>query len=158
MGLDTSHDCWHGPYSSFMSWREWLAGQIGIPLRMMEGFADYQPRFKDLEMVEAIMPLGLGDTACFVQSMVRACMRGFPVRWQGLSDPLNLLLSHSDCNGRIKWYECRAIAVRLSQLLRTMRIDKFTTRANYDRNYEATKRFALGLAKAWRERRDVMFH
>ena len=21
MGLDTSHDCWHGPYSSFMRWR-----------------------------------------------------------------------------------------------------------------------------------------
>lgn len=24
MGLDTSHDCWHGPYSSFMEWREEL--------------------------------------------------------------------------------------------------------------------------------------
>ena len=20
MGLDTSHDCWHGPYSAFMRW------------------------------------------------------------------------------------------------------------------------------------------
>ncbi len=25
MGLDTSHDCWHGPYSQFMRWRTWLA-------------------------------------------------------------------------------------------------------------------------------------
>lgn len=24
MGLDTSHDCWHGPYSMFMEWREKL--------------------------------------------------------------------------------------------------------------------------------------
>lgn len=24
MGLDTSHDCWHGPYSQFMRWRQWL--------------------------------------------------------------------------------------------------------------------------------------
>jgi hypothetical protein len=24
MGLDTSHDCWHGPYSAFMRWRCFL--------------------------------------------------------------------------------------------------------------------------------------
>jgi hypothetical protein len=24
MGLDTSHDCWHGPYSQFMRWRCYL--------------------------------------------------------------------------------------------------------------------------------------
>ena len=24
MGLDTTHDCWHGPYSMFMRWREQL--------------------------------------------------------------------------------------------------------------------------------------
>ena len=24
MGLDTTHDCWHGPYSSFMRWRTYL--------------------------------------------------------------------------------------------------------------------------------------
>jgi hypothetical protein len=32
MGLDTSHDCWHGAYSAFMRWRSELcraAGQEG---------------------------------------------------------------------------------------------------------------------------------
>ena len=24
MGLDTTHDCWHGPYSMFMEWRRQL--------------------------------------------------------------------------------------------------------------------------------------
>jgi len=24
VGLDTSHDCWSGPYSMFMRWRQWL--------------------------------------------------------------------------------------------------------------------------------------
>ena len=38
MGLDTTHDAWHGAYSSFNSWRTWLATQIGINLREMEGF------------------------------------------------------------------------------------------------------------------------
>jgi hypothetical protein len=39
MGLDTSHDCWHGAYSAFMRWREKLAEVAGLPpLRMMEGY------------------------------------------------------------------------------------------------------------------------
>lgn len=28
MGLDTTHDCWHGPYSAFMRWRCQLNHQI----------------------------------------------------------------------------------------------------------------------------------
>lgn len=38
MGLDTTHNAWHGPYSSFNRWRHWLAEQIGIPLELMDGF------------------------------------------------------------------------------------------------------------------------
>lgn len=30
MGLDTSHDCWHGPYSSFMRWREKVCECAGL--------------------------------------------------------------------------------------------------------------------------------
>lgn len=30
MGLDTSHDAWHGPYSSFHSWRIALARAAGL--------------------------------------------------------------------------------------------------------------------------------
>lgn len=38
MGLDTTHNCWHGPYSVFGSWREHLAALVGIDLRAMDGF------------------------------------------------------------------------------------------------------------------------
>jgi hypothetical protein len=39
MGLDTSHDCWHGAYSAFMRWREKLAEVAGYgDLRQREGF------------------------------------------------------------------------------------------------------------------------
>lgn len=38
MGLDTTHDAWHGAYSSFNQWRKWIALQIGIDLYKMEGF------------------------------------------------------------------------------------------------------------------------
>lgn len=40
MGLDTTHDCWHGPYSSFHRWRVAVAKSIGIDLDAMEGFKD----------------------------------------------------------------------------------------------------------------------
>lgn len=39
MGLDTSHDCWHGPYSAFMRWRTAVAKAVGIELMAMEGYA-----------------------------------------------------------------------------------------------------------------------
>ena len=31
MGLDTTHDAWHGAYSSFMRWREAVAKAAGLP-------------------------------------------------------------------------------------------------------------------------------
>ena len=39
MGLDTTHDCWHGAYSAFSRWRVEIARVAGMPpLEMMEGF------------------------------------------------------------------------------------------------------------------------
>lgn len=38
MGLDTSYDCWHGPYSSFHRFRVEVAKAAGIPLDDMSGF------------------------------------------------------------------------------------------------------------------------
>ncbi len=39
MGLDTTHDCWHGPYSHFNSWREAICRAAGYgDLRLRQGF------------------------------------------------------------------------------------------------------------------------
>lgn len=40
MGLDTTHNCWHGPYSSFNRFRHSLAEQIGISLDDYCGYND----------------------------------------------------------------------------------------------------------------------
>lgn len=48
MGLDTSHDCWHGSYSSFNRFRESLAEQIGTKLNEYEGFGG-QKKFDTLK-------------------------------------------------------------------------------------------------------------
>ena len=39
MGLDTSHDAWHGSYSTFNEWRNLIARAAGFPpLKEMVGF------------------------------------------------------------------------------------------------------------------------
>jgi len=54
MGLDTTHGCWNGPYSSFNKFRSDLAKQIGINLDDYDGYGGE----KDLESIEhGIMPL-----------------------------------------------------------------------------------------------------
>jgi len=41
MGLDTTHNCWHGPYGAFHNWRCKLAEVAGLPnLELMDGFWD----------------------------------------------------------------------------------------------------------------------
>lgn len=56
MGLDTSHNCWHGPYSSFNRFRYSLGKQIGIDLDEYIGYGDKGT--KDLASIEHdLMPL-----------------------------------------------------------------------------------------------------
>jgi len=38
MGLDTTHDAYHGPYSTFNQWRYWVANQLGLNLDDYEGY------------------------------------------------------------------------------------------------------------------------
>lgn len=38
MGLDTSHNCYHGSYSGFNNFRYWLASKININLDEYEGY------------------------------------------------------------------------------------------------------------------------
>ncbi len=48
MGLDTSHNAWHGPYSSFGQFRTDLAAHVGINLKEMEGYGGDTP-FETIE-------------------------------------------------------------------------------------------------------------
>lgn len=91
MGLDTSHDCWHGSYGGFMQWRSTIAlaagyevasGRYQLPWDMFED-KNYQGEWDTVP----------GD------------------------DPLLYLLVHSDCDGVIHPAQGAHIAARLEQLL-----------------------------------------
>lgn len=72
MGLDTSHDAWHGPYGSFMDWRIWLAWQIDINLREMEGYGGGERPFSTVS--HDIVPL-LSHSDCDGELTPDECRR-----------------------------------------------------------------------------------
>ena len=40
MGLDITHDCWHGAYSAFNRFRHGIARAIGLDLDSMQGYSE----------------------------------------------------------------------------------------------------------------------
>lgn len=94
MGLDTTYDCWHGPYGQFKYFRNDLAKAAGMPpLSLMSGF--YKPG----------QVSGEGSD-------------GLPLQWESLKpDILHVLLNHSDCDGSISPADALPLAHRLISLV-----------------------------------------
>jgi hypothetical protein len=109
MGLDTSHNAWHGAYRAFMRWRMEIARIVGVPLELMEGFYYYS------RMNVRILAEYDGENA---ESFLKLVDRNCPIKWEALKpDPLHVLLVHSDCDGQIPPEDCALIADRLEQII-----------------------------------------
>ena len=99
MGLDTSHDCWHGPYSAFARFRDAVAvvakehygyepDYDAHPLRAYSGWWDFE------------LTDGRRDPD-----------------HHGYVDPLDVFFIHSDCDGWIFPHDGRKLADRLDPLV-----------------------------------------
>lgn len=116
MGLDTSHDCWHGAYSAFLRWRSKVAEVVGLPpLRLMEGFFERgsytDPLRREADFLKSLNCLDSEDSL----------YAGLPIRWDALKpDPLYTLLNHSDYDGEIVHLNCKPLADRLREILPLM--------------------------------------
>ena len=149
MGLDTSHDCWHGGYGVFMIWRKALAHAAGLPpLDFMEGFYDDQ--------VRAVFS---ADSGPFTWHRTM-WTQGLPIRWSCLRpDVLYELLDHSDCDGELKAHICAPLAERLDRLYWVM--DGWKEDDPYFKRREDymtwTERFAAGLRDAAEANENVEF-
>jgi len=130
MGLDTTHDCWHGPYGGFQRWRQELARAAGYtvadPLRLGEAYYELP-----WDMFEEKNYLGEWDSV------------------PG-DDPLMFLLVHSDCDGVIHPQHGGHLADRMEQLLPLLDGGVYRVREN-------TERFIDGLRKAAAAGEDVEF-
>jgi hypothetical protein len=112
MGLDTSHNAWHGSYGSFNSWRTEICKQAGLGnLRDYYGF-------------------------------------GGEKQWDEVH-PLFPLLNHSDCDGEIKWEDCKGIADALTEILPKLDDDYFIIK---------TKAFINGCMEAYNAKENIDFH
>lgn len=97
MGLDTTHDCWHGSYSGFKDFRDELGQASGFDVtnydwdsiseeQLRGHWGDLKPEIKD----------GLYD----------------PPR----HDPILYLLIHQDCEGELEWRYLPELKVSLEKV------------------------------------------
>lgn len=120
MGLDISHNTWHGSYGSFMTFREKIAEVSGVPpLRLMEGF--YEPLESAIRTGGGPATLWHGPMHEFFSSAIKHIDAQLPIKWESLKEnPLHELLYHSDCDGEIAWENCKGIADELTKILPLM--------------------------------------
>lgn len=132
MGLDTSHNAWHGAYSAFMRWRSEIAKVSGICYIDEKENGRYQ------------MPWHMYQN------------KNYMGEWDVTpDDPLVILLVHSDCEGIIKSAHCAALADRLEGLLPKLDGDGGGHIGAYR---DKTNEFIAGLRKAAAAGEDVDFH
>lgn len=158
MGLDMTHDCWHGPFSAFHRWRREVARLAGFPpLDIME---DFYGELLGLEYEKAHPPRTSGSWE--QDGLVMAYWRDgrLPLKWADLGDHVGdqrliPLLRHSDCDGEIAPDEAATIAAGLQALVdhcQRRRVyagrPESEPRADYDGFWPATRRFIDGLWRA----------
>ena len=100
MGLDTSHDCWHGAYSAFSRWRNKLADVAGYAVAKVDWGDNWGPR----------------DTVLIDWGHIQ--QKNYDGEWDVTpTDPLMVLIAHSDCDGWIHPAQAGPLVDRLEELL-----------------------------------------
>lgn len=135
MGLDTTHDCWHGSYSSFNVWREEIAKALDIPIGLMDGWYER-------EGIQSI----LANPPVWMQEILdRRLFNYLPIYWETLKpDVIHVLLTHSDCDGLINTNHLIPLAERLEEIAALLP-DEIDKRFNMR---EKAFKFATGLRLA----------
>lgn len=154
MGLDISHDAWHGAYSAFMRWREKIAEVAGFPpLELMEGFYDENGYNSPWSLLDSAYPKG--DE--LAMSCVRRIREKLPIKWDKfLSDPLCELLFHSDCDGELSYGKAGKIAARLKELLPLLPDED--AGGHIGKWKEKTEAFIKGCELAYSKKEKLIFH
>lgn len=152
MGLDISHDAWHGAYSAFMRWRQMVAKIAGLPpLELMEGF------YSDRE--DVYNPFYFAKKRCTETEFyaIKQIEEGLPIKWESLKpNPLHELLCHSDCDGYINYAACGKIADELEKLLPLF--PEGEVGGHIGNWKEKTEQFIKGLRKAHSRKQKLQFH
>lgn len=142
MGLDTSHDCWHGAYSAFSRWRQAVARAAGY----------------------MVLPVTWPDMGYPTDSVMlewhRYEQKNYLGEWDEMpADPLLILIVHSDCDGEIKPEHAGPLADRLEEILPNIPDAADGGHIGCRGGYvEATRKFIAGLRAAAAAGEPVDFH
>lgn len=140
MGLDTTHDCWHGAYSAFYRWRNKIAEVAGYAVWPVK----YDYAVNDTVMID------WGHIASENPGYLDGHWNETP------SDILIVLIAHHDCEGEIVAEHCGPLADRLEGLLPLLPDGDGGGHIGDWR--EKTQRFIDGLRKAADAGEPVGFH
>jgi hypothetical protein len=140
MGLDTSHDAWHGAYSAFTRWRNTVAAAAG--------YAVWDVMYEDGYQSPTVM-IDWGHIT----------ERNLQGHWDETpSDPLIVLIAHSDCDGVIRPEQAKPLADRLEGLLARLNDEGGGHLERMGGHRGATEQFIAGLRAAVEAGEDVDFH
>lgn len=137
MGLDTSHNCWHGSYGSFKRFR-------GLVAEAAKEHYGYEPDY-DAHPFRAYM--GWWD---FEHEHQRES------DWHPLTEPLDGFFIHSDCDGWIFPHHAGLIADRLEPLVGYL--DDGEPAFGQGSPRAVLRQFIAGLREAWENGDVVGFH
>lgn len=154
MGLDTTHNAWHGAYSAFNTWRKKIAEVAGFPpLELMEGF--YDPIPPNERHLPTLYPgIVMGNEYSF---NLKELDKRLPIKWDCLKpSPLHELLCHSDCDGYLNWGACGKIANELQKLLPLLPDEDAGGHIGYWK--EKTQQFIDGCRLAHKKKEKLQFH
>jgi hypothetical protein len=133
MGLDTTHNCWHGPYSSFSRWRNEIAAAAGYAVWTVVDDTGWKSATVMLDWGHLGTPEHLAGN------------------WEETpTDPLFVLIVHSDCDGAIYPAQAEPLAARLEEIVALGTLDSDDVRR--------ARRFIEGLRAAAAKSEPVLFH
>jgi hypothetical protein len=157
MGLDTTHDAWHGAYSAFSRWRDKLAEVAGYTFHAHgEPFKLGGTGMEVMGTSRVLVDLDWGGIESVIGHDLFGRWPRIPVRHDGTPDPLIVLLAHSDCEGQIQSEFCGPLADRLEELLPLLGDEDG---GGHVGSYAAkTETFIRGLRAAAEAGEDVEFH
>lgn len=153
MGLDTTHDAWHGAYSAFSRWRDKLAEVAGFTFHHD---VHNLPEGEILKSSRYQVDLDWGSIERTIGRDLFGRWPRMPTNHVGDPEPLIVLLAHSDCEGEIQSEFCGPLADRLEELLPSLGDEDG---GGHIGSYRAkTEQFIRGLRAAAEAGEDLGFH
>jgi hypothetical protein len=138
MGLDTTHNAWHGAYSAFSRWRDGLARAAGYEVKRVtydDGWSADEAQINWDQIVQ----------------------KNFDGEWDETpADPLVVLIAHSDCDGVIHPEQAKPLADRLEELL--PKLPDAEGGGHIGSWREKTQKFIDGLRVAAEANENLEFH